>query len=391
MLIAVRYAEIGLKGKNRCFFERLLVENIKNSIKCSVKSPQGRILIETEDQSALDKLKYIFGISSFSKYEKVPAEIEKIQQKALEIVEKEEFSSFKVETQRLNKDFPIKSPEINSAVGNFICEKTGKKAEMKNPELVLYIEIFNNDAFVFTHFEKGLGGLPVGVSGKVLSLLSGGIDSPVSSLLMMKRGCSVDFVHFHNFPYVSKSSIEKVKELFAILKKYSPKSKLYLIPLTDVQKEIVAKCPQQLRIILYRRMMVRITEALMEKTNYNRNHQLISEQTTRSWVVYKAIVSGESLGQVASQTIENMIVISSVTKRLFLRPLVGMDKLEIIELAKKYGTYETSIIPHEDCCTFFAPRQPETRSTITEVEEAEKAIDVNKMVEKCVKLVEIVK
>jgi thiamine biosynthesis protein ThiI len=372
MLIIVRYAEIGLKGKNRSFFERILVENINKKISGIVSRPRGRIIIRTENAGAVEKLKKIFGIDSFSIAKSVKLEMPEIMQSALEVINELSFGTFKVETQRINKQFPLKSPEISAEVGRFIEEKAGRTACMKSPDVVLRIEIFQKEAFIFTHWEKGLGGLPVGVSGRVLSLLSGGIDSPVSSLLMMKRGCSVDFVHFHNHPYVSRRSIDKVKALFTLLKQYQNGCRLYLFPLTSIQKEIVVKCPQKLRIILYRRMMVRIAERFCSKERY------------------KAIISGESVGQVASQTLDNMVVISSAAKKLFLRPLVGMDKQEIIALAQKYGTYETSIIRHDDCCTFFAPRQAETHACLEEIEKAEALLEIEKLVNDCAENMEII-
>ncbi len=369
-MIVIRYAEIGLKGKNRSFFEKCLVQNIKNKIKGEVTRPRGRILLETDDKQAMDKLQFIFGIASYSMATKINSDIEEIKNKALELIKKEEFESFKVNCQRMDKEFPLKSPEVNKIVGEFLFENMDKKVSMKNPDITLNIEIMPKQVFIFTKKIQGQGGMPVGSAGKVLSLLSGGIDSPVSSLLMMKRGCKVDFIHFHNYPYVKKKSIDKVKELFQLVNQYQNKSELILVPFTEIQKEIVIKCPAKYRILLYRRMMLRISERLSKDR--------------------RAIVSGESLGQVSSQTLENMSAVGKVTEMLFLRPLVGMDKKEIIDLAKHYGTYEKSIEPHEDCCTYFVPKQPETKAKLEHLEEAEKLIEWEKLLEECIGKIEYV-
>lgn len=370
MYLLVRYAEIGLKGRNRGFFEKTLMNNIKNKLDCTVTRMSGRILLETSDKDPFSKLKKVFGIASFSEVLKLDLDLEIIKKESLKILKEKEISSFKVETQRSNKQFKLTSPEISREIGSFLEEQSGLEVKLKQPDFILHLEIQHKNAFIIKRTKSGFGGLPVASAGKVLSLLSGGIDSPVSSLLMMKRGCSVDFIHFHNFPHVKKASIDKVKELFNILKTYQNSCQLILIPFTEVQKEIVTKCPAKLRILLYRRFMLRITEKLMTK--------------------HKAIISGESLGQVSSQTLENMGVVNQVTHKLFLRPLVGMDKVEIIDLAKQYGTYEKSIEPHEDCCTFFVPRSPETRARLKEIELAEKELDVEDLVATCLNKVEMI-
>ncbi|MBT3304308.1 tRNA 4-thiouridine(8) synthase ThiI [Candidatus Woesearchaeota archaeon] len=370
MKILVRYAEIGLKGRNRGFFEKTLMRNIKNKLDCTITRMSGRIFLETSDKDPFPKLKKVFGIASFSEVLKTDLDLEVIKKEALKVLKEKDIESFKVETQRSNKQFELTSPEISREVGAFLEEQTKLEVKLKDPDFVLNLEIQNKNSFIIRQTEQGFGGLPVSSAGKVLSLLSGGIDSPVSSLMMMKRGCSVDFIHFHNYPHVKKASIDKVKDLFNLLKDYQNSCQLILIPFTDVQKEIVTKCPAKLRILLYRRFMLRITEKFM--------------------VRHQAIVSGESLGQVSSQTLENMGVVNQITSKLFLRPLVGMDKVDIIDLAKQFGTYETSIQPHEDCCTFFVPRSPETKARIGEIELAEKDLDIDALVKACVDSVEII-
>ncbi len=371
MYILIRYAEIGLKGRNRGFFEKTLMNNIKNKLDCSILRMSGRFLVETKDTNPFAKLKKVFGIASFSEVIKLDLDLELVKKEALKILKSKDISSFKLETQRSNKQFHLTSPEINIEVGAFLEKNAKLEVKLKQPDFILKLEIQHKHAFIIKNTEEGFGGLPVASAGRVLSLLSGGIDSPVSSLLMMKRGCSVDFIHFHNFPHVKKASIDKVKDLFKLLKDYQNSCRLILLPFTDIQKEIVTKCPAKLRILLYRRFMLRIAEKFMDK--------------------HKAIVSGESLGQVSSQTLENMGVVNQVTTKLFFRPLVGMDKVEIINLAKMYGTYETSIQPHEDCCTFFVPRSPETKAKMRDIELAEKELDMSeKLIQECIDNVEII-
>ena len=374
-MIIVRYSEIALKGKNRIFFERMLIDNIQRKIRTkSIKRPRGRILVELlpdVDISGFDK---IFGIASYSVAEEINLDIEVIKENALKLAKGVDSSkTFKVDTKRLDKSYPLKSPEISSIVGEVIHEELGLKVDLKNPEVVIGVEIINGSAYIYRDTIQGLGGLPVGVSGKVLSLLSGGIDSPVSSLLMMKRGCVVDFIHFHNYPYVKKQSIDKVKELYDIVSKYEYKSRLFLIPFTDVQKQIVSKCAPKLRVLLYRRMMLKISERVAKEHNI------------------KALITGENLAQVSSQTLSNMFCVQDCTDLLMLRPLVGMDKFEIINLAKKYGTYEKSIEPHDDCCTFFVPKHPETNAKLDFILEEESKIDVEELINMCLNNLEIVK
>ncbi|MBW3020885.1 tRNA 4-thiouridine(8) synthase ThiI, partial [Candidatus Woesearchaeota archaeon] len=267
MVIIVRYAEIGLKGKNRVFFEQRLVQNIKNKLAdCKITRPRGRIFVETNEENTkvLDK---IFGISSYSIAKEIKMDIESIKDGVFELANemKDSFKTFKVQSKRMDKSFPMKSPEINMIAGQRVFEELKKEVSFKNPDLVINVELIQNRAFIFSGSKQGLKGLPVGVSGKVLSLLSGGIDSPVSSLLMMKRGCNVDFIHFHNFPYVKQASIDKVKELFNLVKEFENDAKLYLVPFTDIQKEIVSKCSSKYRILLYRRVMLKIATIIAKE------------------------------------------------------------------------------------------------------------------------------
>lgn len=386
--IICHYGEIALKGKNRRFFEERLVENIKLALSPTcfsfVKRISGRILIESKTNKNLilikEKLSKVFGLTHFSFVEEcLPAQtgkqdIKEIQEKSLEILKEKKFSSFKVDAKRAEKNFPLNSQQINERVGEYILNKRKAqsaklktssqkiKVDLENPDITIFIEIVEKYCFIFTEKIKGQGGLPIGVSGKAVSLLSGGIDSPVASYMAMKRGLELIFVHFHAMPYTNKASIEKVKKLLEILKEFQLNSKLYLVPFSDIQKEIFLKTPAPFRVILYRRMMFRIAEKIALTENC------------------KSIITGENLGQVASQTVENLTAIEKAANLLILRPLVGFDKKEIIELAEKIGTFKISILPHEDCCSRFLPEHPETKANIKKIEEAEKELDIEKLI-----------
>ncbi len=376
MYIICHYGEIALKGKNRRFFEEKLVENIKSVLKptdfLSLKRISGRIIINLKNKADKNRislnLSKVFGIVHFSFAQESGQKIKEIQKRSLEIIKEEKFSSFKIETQRSEKTFPLTSQQVNEQVGQFILKNLkGIKVDLKNPEMTLFIEIVEKYCFIHTKKISGPGGLPVGVSGKAVSLISGGIDSPVASYLMLKRGLELVFVHFHALPYTDKASIEKVKKLVAIIAEFQPKTKLYLIPFSEIQKEILLKTTASLRVILYRRMMFRLAGKIAEKENC------------------KVIITGENLGQVASQTIENLTAIEKATDILVLRPLIGFDKKEIIEQAEKIGTFKTSILPHQDCCSRFLPKHPETKAEIKEVESAEKKLNIKKLISNSIK------
>jgi len=246
-------------------------------------------------------------------------------------------------------------------------KKSKVRVDLKNPDITCFIELVEKYAFLYLEKIKGWGGLPVGVSGKAISLLSGGIDSPVASFLAMKRGLNLIFLHFHALPYTNKASIDKVKKIVETLNKFQPKLKLYLVPFAEIQKEILLKTPSPLRVIFYRRMMFRIAEKIAEKEKI------------------KAIITGENLGQVASQTLENLKVIEKATNLLVLRPLIGEDKLEIIEKAKEIGTYDISILPYQDCCSRFLPEHPQTKANLEVVEKAERKLRVENLIKKALK------
>jgi len=363
--VICHYGEIGIKGKNRRFFEKKLASNIKSFLpEATVYSPRGRVLVFSDDKNIKKKLKRVFGISYFSFARIVPSKVEDIEKEVLRQAEKENFESFRITVKRSDKSFPVSSMELASKLGERVREETKKKVDLENPDLNCIVEITPEETYVYPGKIKGPGGLPVGVSGKVVSLLSGGIDSPVSSLLMAKRGAKNIFVHFHAYPSTSKQSIEKAKRVVERISLFQGESVLYLVPFDDIQKEVMLKTGESMRILLYRRLMMRIAEEIAKKEKA------------------KALVSGESLGQVSSQTMENMVVTENCVDLPVFRPLIGLDKEEIIKIAKKIGTYETSILPEEDCCVRFMPQSPETKGTVLQAEKEEKRIEIEALINK---------
>ena len=376
--ILVRYGEIFLKSEPVLrMWEKFLIRNIKSalkkqSIESKIRRKRGRIFIFTKDmQKACTMLKKIFGIVSFSPcFYLETSSLKKIktfcEQNYDKWIKKNE--TFAIRPRRVGKH-KYTSQKLAEEIGKII----NRKVNLKKPDNEIFIEVRDKETFIYTEVMKGLGGLPIPASGKIISLISGGIDSPVSSWLMMKRGCKVVFVHFHSFPLLSRASIEKTKELVGILSQYQLRSKLHLVPFSKIQAEIKTKIPAKYRIILYRRFMLRIAEEIAKREKIN------------------ALTTGESLAQVSSQTLENLTTISGVSKTQILRPLIGMDKEEIINLAKSIGTYETSIKPQEDCCTLFIPRHPAIRSNIGKIKELEKKLRIERLVKKALDEMETIK
>ena len=370
-VIIVHYSEIALKGKNKKFFQGVLKNNILSAVKGieidAFKIIEGRFLIycRMENKDLLcEKISKVFGIYSFCFAKEISNDLEEIKYFCLQEFKKKEFSSFKILTKRAYKKYPYNSMQTSELVGGHIFDNIKTKVDLKNPDVICTLEIVKEHAYVYFEKTKGLGGLPVGSAGKVISLLSSGIDSPVASYKMLKRGCHVVFVHFHNYPYSKKESINNVKKLVKVLEQYQFFSRLYLVSLTDIQKQIVALCSPKLRIVLYRRMMLRIAEKIAKKEGA------------------LGLVTGDSLGQVASQTLENIFSISQAVSYPIYRPLISDDKQEIMDLAKKINTYEISIQPYEDCCQLFAPKNPETRSKLKDVLVEEEKLDCEKLIEK---------
>ncbi len=357
--VVCHYSEIGLKGKNRSFFEKKLVSNIKyilpkNSFS-SVKRPEGRIIIRLNDDADQEEvrssLKKVFGLAHFSFAKKVETDLEKIKNEAVSFLAGKNLSprSFRVTTKRSDKSFPHTSPEVSRDVGAEIFKNFEWEVDLENYDLNLFVEITKEATYLYLEKNAGYGGLPTFSSGKGILLLSGGIDSPVAGFKMMKRGLGLDFIHFHAYPMVSNDSIKKAEKLFEKLKKYSPGSKLFLIPFGEIQKKVRTTIPEKYRILFYRRLMLIISERVAQRRSA------------------KCLITGESLGQVSSQTLSNMRVTEQAVNLPVLRPLVGENKNEIISLAKEIKTYEISVLPDQDCCTLFNPRKPETKANLKRV------------------------
>lgn len=370
-LILVRYGEIALKGKNRSYFEKALFNNLKRALinfEARVIRRHGRFFVSgpaAVEEKMIKRLSKVFGVVSVSSVRTTPLEMKAIEKAALEIAAGRSVQqrSFKVETRRANKQFPLISPEINRIIGAAVLKENPHfKVDLHNPSFRIFIEIGPKEAFIFHDQVYGPGGLPVGVTGQALLLLSGGIDSPVAGWMALKRGLSLEAIHYHSYPYTSMRSREKVIDLCKQLTASGIRLPLHLVSVTEIQKEIREHCPPELGIILLRRMMLRLAEEL------SRNRSL------------QALVTGESLGQVASQTLESISVISEVTPMLILRPLLGMDKHEIVDRAAQIDTYEISIRPYEDCCTLFVPQRPATKPKLNRVVEAEAALDTEKLI-----------
>lgn len=376
-VISVSLGEVALKGLNRGYFENKLLKQIRSATRefgsPNIYKEQGKMYIEAEENyfdQIINRLKKVFGIVYISpciRVEKDMGNIEKASMVALkEALEKKNIRTFKVKTNRVDKDFPIKSPDMSSKIGGVLLKSIeGIKVDVHNPQVYLYIDI-KDKCYIYTERYKAQGGLPIGTNGKGLLLLSGGIDSPVAGFMMAKRGVSLSAVHFHSYPFTSERAEQKVKELARLLARYSGDMHLYSINIIDIQKEIHEKCPENQMTIITRRFMMRIAEKIAQSQDIN------------------ALITGESLGQVASQTIEGIGVTNSSVSIPILRPLIGFDKVDIISIAKEIETYETSILPFEDCCTVFLPKHPLTRPKLENIEEAERKLDIEYLVDKAI-------
>ena len=368
--VLIRYHEIALKKGNRSYFTELLKRNLVTAVKDlgvkEIRSLPARLLLtfknDIDQTTVVGRIRSVFGVANFSPVERTPRDLDVIQSRILDSLNGMSFSSFRIETQRGDKNFPLTSPEINRQLGAPVKERSGARVDLTNPELTVTVEILPRDAFFGFNRIQGAGGLPVGASGRVVSLISGGIDSPVAAYRMMQRGCRLIFVHFHSAPYLDKTSQEKVRTLVSTLTRHQYLSRLYLVPFGEIQRQIVTAVARPLRVVLYRRMMLRIAEALA--------------RTTKA----KALVTGESLAQVASQTLDNMAVIQQASTLPILRPLVGMDKQEIVDQARRIGTFDISSIPDQDCCQLFVPKHPATKARLRRIEQDESKFAVNEMV-----------
>ncbi|MBE3599629.1 MAG: tRNA 4-thiouridine(8) synthase ThiI [Limnochordaceae bacterium] len=390
-VVLVRYGEVGLKGSNRAWFERTLAGNLRRALRhvgpCHVEDLHGRLLVRPEavaTDAGLDAMSSaaarVFGVVGAVAAWEAPLDIEAIREAARALVRAAVASSqggplaFKVSARRSNRRFPMDSMEINRDVGADLLRLLGARlqVDVHRPALTVHVEVRDEAAYVYGNEQAGPGGLPIGVSGRALALVSGGIDSPVASWMAMKRGLYVDAVHFHAMPFTSEQARLKVLRLVSILAGWQGRMRVFVSRFTEVQKAIYANCPADLGVLLMRRMMVRIATRLAERHRYD------------------ALVTGESLGQVASQTVPSMAVVEAVSGRIILRPLLAWDKSEIVDVARRIGTYETSIEPYEDCCTLFVARHPQTRPRLDRVEEAESKLDVDGLVEQALEQTEVV-
>lgn len=379
--LLIRYGEIALKGRNRGQFEQQLHQNLKAAVKdlsFSLERLHGRFIATGPPENrdlALAKMSRVFGVTSISPIEESELDLDKIRELAACMTEKLDpvQKTFKVESRRSNKKFPYQSPKLNSLIGSHLQALYPTLAvDLGQPDFTLFVEIGYAMAYLYLEKTAGPGGLPVGITGRSLLLLSGGIDSPVAGWLAMKRGLALEALHFHSYPFTSLQAKEKVNRLCRKLALYCIRIPLHMVSVTSLQKVIKTECPPDLGVILLRRMMLRLAAMISEKRGL------------------RAIITGENLGQVASQTLESINVIAAVTNMLILRPLVTMDKSEIIQMASLIDTYETSIEPYEDCCTLFLPKNPVTKPKLHIVEKYEEHLPVAEMLAEAVATMETV-
>ncbi len=384
-LYIVRCGEVALKGMNKPYFERILLERVKNAIKvfpdAEAKWIEGlmfvRIPADIPEDDVVDKCVKVFGVASVSVAVQAEKDIDAIGIKAAEfmqnIIDTEGVKTFKVKGKRADKSFPVQSPEIGRVVGAIIL-KTCKvlKVDVHNPDVTLTVDVRREGAYIFRDKVRGFGGLPLGTNGKGLILMSGGIDSPVAAFMMAKRGMTIEAVHYHSYPYTSPRAQEKVEELVKVLAGYMGTIRMHVINLLPIQEQIVQNCPEDETTILVRRFMMRIAEQIAIK-----NHNMM-------------LITGEDLGQVASQTAEALVVTDAVVDMPVMRPLIAMDKVDIMDKAKEIGTYDISIQPYEDCCTVFLPKHPATKPKLSKIENDESKLDVKALVDAAVASEEII-
>ena len=383
-IILLKYGEISLKGLNRPKIEKQLLANVAKALaplgKFSIRKSQSTVYVEPlgddiDMQAATERLSKVFGIVNICPAAKCQKTIEDIERTTLECLSQIDLNgkTFKVEAKREDKQFPMNSPQLCRHMGAVILKNTeGLSVDVHNPDILVQIEI-RKEAFIFTQKVSGAGGMPVGTAGRAALLLSGGIDSPVAGWMISKRGVVLDAVHFHSHPYTSDRAKEKVIELAKIMTQYTGPIRLHIVPFTDIQLDIIDKCPKNYLTIIMRRLMMRIAEKIARESGA------------------MALITGESIGQVASQTMESLVVTDNAVDMPVFRPCIGMDKEEIVTISKKIDTYETSILPYEDCCTIFVPKHPKTKPSISEIQEAEKLLtDPEGMMEKAIQDREII-
>lgn len=375
-LILVKYAsEIFLKGLNKNKFEKKLKDNMRYVLKgldYEFISDQGRWFIYSEQIDELvNRLKRLFGIAELCIVTEIETDMEKIYEECIREIRENGSSTFKIETKRANKSFPINSIEVNQKVGAYILENVENvSVDVKNPKCRITVEIRNN-TYVYSKKIKAAGGMPYGTNGRTLLMLSGGIDSPVAGYMMARRGVELSCVYYHSHPYTSERAKEKVKDLARILQTYTGNITLYVVPFTDIQMSIIEKCRKDELTIIMRRFMMRIACEIAEKNGIH------------------SVATGESIGQVASQTMEGLVVSNDSADRPVFRPLIAMDKGDIMDIARSIGTYETSILPYEDCCTIFVPKHPKTKPVLGEIIKEESVLDIDELVKSAVDNTEI--
>ncbi|MDY6276674.1 MAG: tRNA uracil 4-sulfurtransferase ThiI [Bacilli bacterium] len=377
--IMVRFGELSTKGKNKKDFIRVLANNIKNALRdfsnVSIETRFDHIYVVlngNDPEPIIEVLQDVSGIHSLSLVYKTDPDIENLKKVSLELIQKEEGQTFKVKAKRADKSYPIISEDIIRHVAGVILANTNLKVDVHNPDILLSIEIRQEGAYVFCKTYPAAGGYPLGVGGKIMHMLSGGIDSPVAAYLLMRRGIKIECIHFASPPYTNVGVIEKLKDLLSKLNKYQPEIRLNIIPFTKIQEEIYRNADESYAITIMRRMMFRLADRLAHRRRC------------------PAISSGESVGQVASQTLESMYTINEVTSLPVLRPVVTMDKVDIIKLARKIDTYDISIRPFEDCCTIFAPKSPKTKPSLEKAKEFEEKFDFESLINEVLDNVEVI-
>lgn len=368
--VVIHYKELALKGRNRPWFVHMLIRHLQTVLAglgvTGVRSVMGRIEVELGSRAQWDevreRLSRVFGVANFSYAARGPLDLPQLASTILVALGDRTPDSFRVSVRRSDKRFPLTSPQIEREVGGRIKEHTGWRVDLEQAALTVHIEMLPDQAFFFFGKEPGAGGLPTGTGGRVACLLSGGIDSPVAAYRMMRRGCTVLCLHFHSYPILSRASQDKVREIATLLTQYQLRTRVIFIPFGELQQQVVLACRSELRVVVYRRLMLRIAERLAQ-----------------GWRA-KALVTGEVIGQVASQTLDNLTTIADATSMELLRPLVGMDKDEITAEAARLGTLPISNIPDQDCCTLFTPKHPATRARLADVLTAEAALPVEALV-----------
>ncbi|GAB1476590.1 tRNA 4-thiouridine(8) synthase ThiI [Bacillota bacterium] len=372
----VRCGEVALKGMNKPYFEKMLTERIRKALKhhkgVDIRREDGLIVVRTEpditDNVLIKDISKVFGVDSISPATEVESSMEAIEEGAISymrsLMEGKNICTFKVEAKRSDKSFPVQSPDIAKKIGGSILKGCNTlKVDVHQPECRIYVHVRRERSFIYEQKISGRGGLPLGTNGKGLILLSGGIDSPVAAFMMARRGMYIEAVHFHSYPYTGERAWEKVKELTKILAGYCGNIRIHSVNLLPIQEEIVQKCPEEEMTILIRRFMMKIAERIAAETSS------------------LMLITGENLGQVASQTAESLVVTDAAVKMPVMRPLIGMDKSDIIEIAKDIGTFETSILPYEDCCTVFLPKHPKTKPRLSAILESESRLDVDSLID----------